>query len=177
MRHVLGLSAPSLQSLCKTKWLLKLGWGWCYMKIAKSLITTYLLCAWKLWQNNALLLLFWCLFNALTLWVCAFDTSNLSGHALFCYNSLAEVNTQLLTINIGKSGPIAIEMEMGTSAMGCTRECAHLIFNLHHICVFPQVTSYGCILTVEGNEQTVGATRDGDAITCGENTVSIKMSW
>ena len=35
-----------------------------------------------------------------------------------------------------------------------------------------QVTSYECILTVEGNYQTVGATRDGDVITCGENTVS-----
>ena len=26
-----GLSAASLQSLCKIKWLLKLGWGWCYI--------------------------------------------------------------------------------------------------------------------------------------------------
>ena len=38
---------------------------------------------------------------------------------------------------------------------------------------FPlQVTSYECILTVEGSKQRVGATRDGDVITCGENTVS-----
>ena len=35
----------------------------------------YLLCAWELWQNNALLLQFWCLTNALTPPVCAFDTS------------------------------------------------------------------------------------------------------
>ena len=43
MHHVLGLNAVLLQSLCKTKWLLKLGWRWHYvhsnMKIAKSLIT------------------------------------------------------------------------------------------------------------------------------------------
>ena len=41
MHRVLGLSAASLQSPCKTKWLLKLGWGWHYVrsnaKIAKSL--------------------------------------------------------------------------------------------------------------------------------------------
>ena len=41
--HVLGLSAVLLQSLCKTKWLLKLGWGWHYfcsnVKIAKSLLS------------------------------------------------------------------------------------------------------------------------------------------
>ena len=41
MHHMPGLTAASLQSLCKTKWLLKLGWGWRYVrsntKIAKSL--------------------------------------------------------------------------------------------------------------------------------------------
>ena len=43
MHHVLGLSAVSLKSLCKNKWLLKLGWGWHYvrsnMKIAESRIS------------------------------------------------------------------------------------------------------------------------------------------
>ena len=44
MHHVQGQSAASLQSLCKTKWLLKLGWGWHYVrsnaKIAESLLFT-----------------------------------------------------------------------------------------------------------------------------------------
>ena len=31
IHHVLGLSTVLLQSLCKTKWLLKLGWGWHYV--------------------------------------------------------------------------------------------------------------------------------------------------
>ena len=43
MHHVPGLSATSLQSLCKTKRQLKLGWGWRYVrsnaKIAKFLLT------------------------------------------------------------------------------------------------------------------------------------------
>ena len=42
LHHLAGLSAASLQSLCKTKWLLKLWWGWCYVrsnaKTAKSLL-------------------------------------------------------------------------------------------------------------------------------------------
>ena len=40
-----------------------------------SLLTVYLLCAWELWQNNALSLQFWCLSNALTLPLCAHDAS------------------------------------------------------------------------------------------------------
>ena len=45
MHHLLRLSAASLQSLCKTKWLLNLGCGWRYVrsntKIAKSLLESY----------------------------------------------------------------------------------------------------------------------------------------
>ena len=39
------------------------------------LTTVYLLCAQKFRQNNALALQFWCLSNALTLQICAFDES------------------------------------------------------------------------------------------------------
>ena len=45
MHHATGLSATLLQSLRKTKWLFKLGWGWCYVrsnaKIAKSPLNAY----------------------------------------------------------------------------------------------------------------------------------------
>ena len=33
----------------------------------------------ELWQNNALALKFWCVFNALTLWVCALNASKYQG--------------------------------------------------------------------------------------------------
>ena len=39
----------------------------CLCRVWIRSITAYLLCARELWQNNALSLQFWCLFNALTL--------------------------------------------------------------------------------------------------------------
>ena len=62
------------------------------------LITANLLCAWELWQNNALLLQFWCLSNGLhpPFRFVHLPHQNFSARALFCLNSLAKVNMQWL---------------------------------------------------------------------------------
>ena len=73
----------------------------CSCRVWIRLITAYLLYARELWQNNALSLQFWCLSNALTLWVCALDASKFqcmciilsqfsrkSKYAVIIYNSV-----------------------------------------------------------------------------------------
>ena len=48
-------------------------------------------CARELWQNNALALQLWCLWNALTLQILAFSHQNFNTCALFCHGSSAKV--------------------------------------------------------------------------------------
>ena len=74
----------------------------CLRRVWIRLTSAYLLCARESRQNNALALQFWCLSNALTLRVRALEHQNLSACALFCLNSLAKVNTQLLIYNSSK---------------------------------------------------------------------------
>ena len=71
----------------------------CLRRVWIRLTTAYLLCAREVRQNNALALQFWCLSNALTLRVRALDASKSQRAWLFCLNSLAKVNTQLLIYN------------------------------------------------------------------------------
>ena len=67
------------------------------------LITVYLLCAWELRQNNALLLQFWCLSSALTLWICALDASK-SQHVCIILSKFtrqskyAVINLQMINL-------------------------------------------------------------------------------
>ena len=60
------------------------------------LITAYLLCAREFRQNNALMLQFWCLPMHSPFRFVHLTHQNLSARALFCLNSLAKVNMQLL---------------------------------------------------------------------------------
>ena len=77
----------------------------CLHRVWIRLTTAYLPCAREFTQNNALALQFWCLSKG---WVHLMH-QNLSTHVLFCPNSLAKVNTQLLIykqdVQLENNGP------------------------------------------------------------------------
>ena len=63
------------------------------------LTTAYLLCAREFWQNNALVLQFWCLSNALTLRVRALEASKSQRACIILSKFTRKSNTQLLICN------------------------------------------------------------------------------